>query len=69
MENIKDKRIAIISSGYRPEITDGLVKHCLATLNKKGMHNEQVDIIPVPGALEIPLVAKKLAKKASTTPS
>ena len=63
MENIEDKRIAIISSGYRPEITDGLVKHCLATLNKKGMQNEQVDIIPVPGALEIPLVAKKLAKK------
>ncbi len=63
MKKIEDIRIAIISSGYRPEITDGLVKNCLATLNKKGMHNEQVDIISVPGALEIPLVAKKLAKK------
>lgn len=62
MKNLKDKRIAIISSGYRPEISDGLVKNCLATLKQKGVAEEQIDIIGVPGALEIPLVAKKLAK-------
>ncbi len=63
MKNNKDIRIAIISSGYRPEITDSLVAHCLATLGEKGLSKNQIDIIPVPGALEIPLVAKKLAKK------
>jgi len=63
MANIKTKRIAIIGSRYRPEITDALVKNCLATLHEKGIGKEQIDIISVPGALEIPLVAKKLAKK------
>jgi 6,7-dimethyl-8-ribityllumazine synthase len=62
MKDLKDKRIAIISSGYRPEISDGLVKNCLATLKEKGIGSEQIDLIGVPGALEIPLVAKKLAK-------
>lgn len=63
MKNIKDTRIAIIGSSYRPEITDGLVKNCLAALREKGLREEQIDIISVPGALEIPLTAKKLAKK------
>ncbi|HZL08065.1 MAG TPA: 6,7-dimethyl-8-ribityllumazine synthase, partial [Candidatus Dormibacteraeota bacterium] len=50
-------------SSYRPEITDGLVKNCLATLGEKGLGREQIDMFTVPGALEIPLTAKKLAKK------
>lgn len=59
----KDIRIAIVSSTYRPEITDSLVAHCVRTLQKKGLAKKQMEIIYVPGALEIPLVAKKLAKK------
>lgn len=64
MKNIKNIRIAIISSSYRPEVTDNLVKNCLKTLKEKGLANDQIAIFKVPGSLEIPLVAKKLAKKA-----
>lgn len=56
-------RIAIISSAYRPEITKGLINSCLETLKEKGLSEKQIDIFYAPGALEIPLVAKKLAKK------
>lgn len=60
MKNIK---IAIISSTYRPEVTNSLVKHCLQTLKANGLSKNQVKVFYVPGALEIPLVAKKLAKQ------
>lgn len=59
----KNIRIAIVSSSYRPEVTENLVIHCLKTLKEKGVRQNQIDLFKVPGSLEIPLVAKKLAKK------
>lgn len=59
-ENIK---IAIVISSFWPEITNNLEKDCLVTLKKRGITKNQVDIVRVPGSLEIPLVVKKLAKK------
>lgn len=56
-------RIAIIVSSYHKSITDQLLKQCIATLKKKGVSEGQITIVHVPGSLEIPLVAKRLAKK------
>lgn len=61
MKKIKDIRIAIVGSSYRLEITKNLIKHALATLFKAGINKENIDKVMVPGALEIPLIAKKLA--------
>ena len=63
MKNIKDIRIAIVSSSFRPEISKNLEKNCLATLLKKSVQKHQINIVRVPGSLEIPLAVKKLAKK------
>ena len=63
MKNIKDIRIAIVSSSFRPEISKNLEKNCLATLQKKSVQKHQINIVRVPGSLEIPLAVKKLAKK------
>lgn len=63
MTQINKVKIAIVSSLFRKEVSDSLEKNCLATLKKKGLKTEQVDIFKVPGSLEIPLVVKKLAKK------
>ena len=63
MKNIKNIRIAIVSSSFRPEVTENLIKNCLVTLKKKGLTKNQVDIFRVPGSLEIPLVTKKVAQK------
>lgn len=56
-------RIAIVSSSYRPEITDSLDRHCLQTLKEQGLTEDQIRLIKVPGSLEIPLVARVLAKQ------
>ncbi len=63
MKNIKNIRIAIVSSSFRGEIAASLTKHCVSTLKQKGLSAQQIEIFNVPGALEIPIVAKKLAKK------
>lgn len=63
MKPKKDIKIAIVSSLYRPEITENLVKNCKITLLKSGLTENQIDVFKVPGSLEIPLVSKKLAKK------
>lgn len=63
MKTNKRIRIAIISSIYRPEITQSLVHHCVKTLEEKGVTKTQRRIVYVPGSLEIPLIAKKLAQK------
>ncbi|MDO8576532.1 MAG: 6,7-dimethyl-8-ribityllumazine synthase [bacterium] len=59
----EDIRIAIISSSFRPEVTVPLETHCLAKLRREGVAKKQVTCIRVPGALEIPLAAKRLAQK------
>lgn len=63
MKQMEKIRIAIVSSSFRPEIADNLEKHCLDTLQGKGIPKKQIDIFRVPGSLEIPLIVKKLAKK------
>lgn len=63
MKSKKDIKIAIVSSSYRPEITENLVNNCKSTLLKCGLTDNRIDIFKVPGSLEIPLISKKLAKK------
>ena len=55
--------IAIVVSSYHKKITDELLRHCLEALGKNGVGKNKVIVVWVPGSLEIPLVAKKLAKQ------
>src|SRR3989344_4001367 len=55
-------RIGIVSSSFRTKIADALEKNCLTTLQKEGVSRSQTDIFRVPGAMEIPLTLKKLAR-------
>ena len=63
MKNIKQIKIGIISSSFRREVADNLEKNCIETLKKNGLTDRQIDVFKVPGSLEIPLIAKKIAKK------
>lgn len=56
-------KIAIVSSTFWPKIVNSLETHCLETLKKHGISEDQITMVRVPGSLEIPLAAKKLAKK------
>lgn len=59
----KDKKYAVLVARFNHFITDRLVEGCLDTLKRHEIKDENIDIIRVPGAFEIPLIAKKLAKK------
>jgi len=63
MKKITQIKIGIISSSFRKEVADNLEKNCIKTLKKNGLSDRQIDIFKVPGSLEIPLVAQKIAKK------
>jgi 6,7-dimethyl-8-ribityllumazine synthase len=55
-------RFAIVVSKWNEKITEGLLKGALETFQKQEISAENIDIFHVPGALEIPLVTKKLAQ-------
>ena len=55
--------IAIIQSTFRAHVGNALLSECLLQLKKDGLKDNQISIFKVPGALEIPLVAKRLAKQ------
>lgn len=63
MKQVKEYKIAIISSSFRQEVADNLEKNALETFSKNGVVDKQIEIFRVPGALEIPLIARKLAKQ------
>lgn len=54
--------IAIICSVFNSQICEKLLDGTLARLIELGIPKTQIDIIKVPGAIEIPLIAKLLAK-------
>ena len=63
MKNIKDIRIGIIGTSFREDVTLELEKRCVATLLSRGVLKSSIKIVRVPGALEVPLIAKKMAKQ------
>ncbi len=54
-------RFAIIASRWNPRITDVLVTGARKSLAGNGVGEEAIDVVRVPGAWEIPLVAARLA--------
>ncbi len=54
-------RFAIIASRWNPRIVDTLVGAARATFEGNGIDADAVDVIRVPGAWEIPMVAARLA--------
>ena len=57
------KKFALVVSRFNDFITDRLVGGAVDALIRSGALTEDIDIVKVPGAFEIPLVAKKMAKK------
>jgi len=57
----KGFRFAIIVSRFNSFITDRLLEGALDALRRHGAEESMIDIVRVPGAFEIPLMAKLLA--------
>jgi 6,7-dimethyl-8-ribityllumazine synthase len=57
------KKFAIVVSRFNDFITEKLVGGAVDALVRCGGSGEDIDIVKVPGAFEIPLVTKKLVEK------
>lgn len=57
------KKYAVVVARFNHFITDRLVEGCLDTLKRHGVKEEEIEIIRVPGAFEIPLAAQKASEK------
>jgi 6,7-dimethyl-8-ribityllumazine synthase len=55
------KKFAIVAARFNDFITDKLVGGAVDALVRSGVKDEDIAIVKVPGAFEIPLVAKKIA--------
>jgi 6,7-dimethyl-8-ribityllumazine synthase len=54
--------ILIVVSEFNRSITTNLAKGALQVLQQEGYSSEQIDLVWVPGAFELPLIAAKAAK-------
>ena len=55
-------RYAIVVSRWNEQITRKLLDGAVAKLQERGVAEDMIDVAWVPGAMEIPLVAKRLSK-------
>lgn len=62
----KAARITIVASVYNAEYVDSMIDAALETLAGSGVND--VELIRVPGAFEIPVVAAKLAQRKRLRP-
>jgi 6,7-dimethyl-8-ribityllumazine synthase len=59
----KGKKFAIAASRFNDFITKQLIDGCVDTLLRHGVEKDNIELVLVPGAFEIPLVAKKLSRQ------
>ena len=54
-------RIGVVMSRFNPDIGDGLLSGCSAELLQLGVAADDIKLVTVPGALEIPLALQTMA--------
>jgi 6,7-dimethyl-8-ribityllumazine synthase len=55
-------RVGIVMSRFNRDVGEGLLSACTAALIKHGVHERDMLIATVPGALEVPLTLQKMAQ-------
>lgn len=55
------RRFAVVVSRFNSEVTDPLLEGCLASFRERGVGDDRLTVVSVPGAFEIPPVARTLA--------
>jgi 6,7-dimethyl-8-ribityllumazine synthase len=59
--NAEGKKFALVVGRFNDFITEKLLSGALDALVRSGAADEDLEVVKVPGAFEIPLVAKKMA--------
>jgi len=56
------RAVGIVVARFNGEITSRLLEGAIAALEEAGVERDRIDVVPVPGAFELPLGAMALAK-------
>lgn len=59
--NARDMRVGIVAARFNEFVVDQLLKGALDALKRHGANPRDVTVVRVPGAWEMPLVAKRMA--------
>ena len=57
------KKFGLVVSRFNDFVSDRLLAGAIDALSRHGARDEDMDIVKVPGAFEIPLMAKKMVEK------
>ncbi|MDP9088657.1 MAG: 6,7-dimethyl-8-ribityllumazine synthase [Pseudomonadota bacterium] len=57
----RDLRFALIAARFNDFVVEPLVRGALDALRRHGVADKQIEIVRVPGAFDIPIIARKLA--------
>ncbi len=57
----RDLRFALVASRFNDFVVEPLLRGALDALRRHGVGDKQIEIVRVPGAFDIPIVARKLA--------
>lgn len=55
-------RVGIVQSRFNTVVCEGLLAACRAQLTQQGVFDDDITLVTVPGALEIPLVLQHMAQ-------
>jgi 6,7-dimethyl-8-ribityllumazine synthase len=58
---VRDLRFAILAARFNDFVVEPLVRGALDALKRHGATEKQIEIVRVPGAFDMPIVARKLA--------
>lgn len=58
----RDARFCVIAARFNDAIVENLVRGALDTLKRHGAAESAIDIVRVPGAWELPLAARRIAR-------
>jgi 6,7-dimethyl-8-ribityllumazine synthase len=58
----RELRFAILAARFNDFIVDQLVRGAVDTLKRHGASDKQIEVVRVPGAFDMPLVARRLAQ-------
>ena len=60
--SVRDLRFALVVSRFNDFVVEPLVRGAVDALKRHGAAEKQIEIVRVPGAFDIPVVARKLAQ-------
>lgn len=58
---VRDLRFAVLASRFNDFVVEGLVRGALDALRRHGATEQQIEVVRVPGAFDMPPVARRLA--------